>query len=499
MTTAREKHRIASRIDRINSKTDAARESIRAATGDSFANVASRLGYGAGSQQDSARYKIDFISRNWYQLEAAYRSNWVCGMAVDVVAEDMTRAGIEFQSDNLTPEDAAIIHSEFETLRIWNELGNVVRWGRLYGGAIGVLLIEGQRMETPLIIDRVGEGQFKGIVALDRWQVQPSLNDLVTDLGPDLGMPKFYQVNAGAKTLVNEKIHYSRVIRMVGLELPWRQMMAENMWGQSVLERLWDRLVNFDSATAGAGQLIYKAHLRTMKVKGFRELVATGGKLFEAFIEQMKLIRQFQGIEGMTVVDGNDEFDTHQYTFAGLADMLLQFGQQLSGALQIPLVRLFGQSPAGMNSTGESDLRTYYDGIATQQDQKLRPGVGRIAALISLSKLKKPLPPGFAFSFAPLWQMTDTDKATVAKTTTEAVMAAEASGIISPATAAKELRQVSRATGVFSHITDDDINQLDAEPPSPDDVAPEDEPKKKPTTDGIRSKITRLLTRSRKG
>lgn len=468
--------RVADQRSSIQAGTDQARAAIRTATGDSFANVASRLGYGAGSQQDGSRYQLDFISRNPYNLEAAYRSNWLCGMVVDVVAEDMTRAGIQFLSDELKPEDGEKIQKTLERLRIWGEMANATKWGRLYGGGILVFLVDGQDMSTPLRLDTVGQDQFKGVLALDRWQINPSLHDLVTNFGPDLGKPKYYDVNPSAKALIGERIHYSRCVRIDGLELPFRQQLAENGWGQSVLERLWDRVIAFDSTTAGAAQLVYKAHLRTMKVKGFRELIAAGGKMYDAFIEQMKLVRTMQSNEGLTVLDGSDEFETHAYTFAGLDDLLLQFGQQLSGATQIPLVRLFGQSPAGLNSTGESDLRTYYDNIAKEQDQKLRSGVGRILELVARSELGQELPDGFAFEFVPLWQLTAEQKATVAKTKTDAIVAAENCGLISPATAAKELRQQSRETGVFTHISDDEIAQLENEPPAPGDVDLEAEP-----------------------
>jgi len=460
--------RVVDRQATIQAGTAAARKTL-----DSFQNVASRLGYGAGSQQDGSGFAVDFISRNPYNLEAAYRSNWLCGMVVDIVAEDMTRAGIQFLSDDLELEHGEAIQKALERMRIWGELCNATKWGRLYGGGIAVLLIDGQRLDTQLNLDTVREGQFKGIVALDRWQVNPSLFDLVTAYGPDLGQPKYYDVTPAAKALIGERVHYTRCIRIDGLELPFRQKLAENGWGQSVLERLWDRVVAFDSTTAGAAQLVYKAHLRTMKVKKFRELVATGGKMYEAFIEQMKLIRTMQSNEGLTILDGDDEFETHSYTFAGLDNLLLQFGQQLSGATQIPMVRLFGQSPAGLNSTGESDLRTYYDNNAKEQDQKLRPGLGRILELVSRSELGMPLPDGFAFEFVPLWQLTPEQKANVAKTTTDAIVAAEGSALITPQTAAKELRQLSRLTGVFTHISDEEIDALEDEPPAPGDVEPE--------------------------
>ena len=55
--------------------------------------------------------------------------------------------------------------------------------------------------------------------------------------------------------------------------------------GMSVVERIWDRLTAFDSATVGAAQLVYKAHLRTYSVEKLRELIALGGPAFEALLK----------------------------------------------------------------------------------------------------------------------------------------------------------------------------------------------------------------------
>ena len=128
-----------------------------------------------------------------------------------------------------------------------------------------------------------------------------------------------------------------------------------------------------------------------------------------------------QNNEGMTVLDGDDEFEVSQYSFSGLDSVLLQFAQQLSGALQIPLVRLFGQSPAGLNSTGESDIRNYYDGIQAQQEAKLRRPFTSLLQILCRSVLGKALPEGSSFEFTSLWQLSDAEKATISKTVTDAV------------------------------------------------------------------------------
>lgn len=435
-------------------------------TADSFQNFAARVGLGAGSQHDQSTYSANYLSRNRLLVESMYRSSWVVGQVVDVVADDMTREGINMRGLQ-SPEDAEEINQELDRLQVWDKLNKTIKWSRLYGGAIAVMMIDGQNVSTPLNINTVAKDQFKGLIVLDRWMVVPSLEDLVTEYGPYYGMPRYYDVITDSVGLCNQKIHYSRVIRMDGVELPYWQAIAENLWGQSVIERLEDRLTIFDSATLGAGQLVYKAHLRTYKVKGLREIIAKGGRLYDALVKQIQQIRQWQSNEGMTLMDAEDTFETHQYSFTGLDNLLMQFGQQIAGATGIPLVRLFGQSPAGFSATGESDLSNYYDNINQQQEGRMRTPLQTLLAVVSLSKLGKALPDSFKFDFASLWQIDEKVKAEVANTVAQAVTTVEESGLISRKTALKELRQSSEVTGIFSHITDEEIEAADDDPPPP--------------------------------
>jgi len=260
-------------------------------TADSFQNFAARVGLGAGSQHDQSTYGFNYLSRNRTLLESMYRSSWVVGQAVDVVADDMTREGINMQGLS-GPEETEELNQVLDNLQVWDKLNETIKWSRLYGGAIAVMMIDGQNVSTPLNSKTVAKGQFKGLLVLDRWMVQPDLQDLVTDYGPDYGMPKFYDVVTDSVGLVNQRIHYSRVLRLDGVKLPYWQSIAENLWGQSVIERLEDRLTLFDSATLGAGQLVYKAHLRTYKVKGLRKIIAMGGSAYNALVKQIQQIRR---------------------------------------------------------------------------------------------------------------------------------------------------------------------------------------------------------------
>lgn len=436
----------------------------KTATLDSFVNFAQGLGVGADNPLTTSNYGFNPITRNRVMLEWIHRGSWIGGMAVDVVGDDMTRAGVEPISSIPPQADQLLDHTAI-VYKVWEQINATIKWSRLYGGAICVALIDGQDPRTPLNLNAVGLNQFKGLLTLDRWMVEPTLEDLVTEMGPNMGMPRYYRVQPNAPALRGQVIHYSRVmLRCVGIELPYQQQLTENLWGISVLERLYDRMIAFDSATTGAAQLVYKAYLRTLKVDGLRDLVSVGGTPLKGLYAYVDMMRRFQGIEGITMLDMKDEFEIQQSSglFGGLADLLLQFGQQLSGALQIPLVRLFGQSPAGLNSTGESDLRMYYDGINQRQNKDLRTGITNIYTLIGRSKGIH-LPPNFLVEFSPLWQLKDTEKAEVAGKVVEAVDKAKAGGMISEQTAMKELSSSSRTTGIFANITPEDIAKANAE------------------------------------
>jgi len=434
--------------------------------GDSFQNFLARIGIGAGSANDASTYGFNPVTRNRVLMERMYRGSWVAGISVDARAEDMTREGVEIRSDD-KPDAIEAIAKEAERLQIWDALCDALKWSRLYGGAVGLMLIEGQQLNTPLRMETVSAGQFRGIKALDRWVVQPNLQDLITEYGPHLGLPKFYRIVDNTIGLPLMDVHHSRLMRLEGVKLPHYQRIAENLWGQSICERLWDRLIAFDSTTAGAAQLVYKAHLRTVKIKGLRDIVATGGKVLDGLLAQINMMRLMQTNEGLTVLDLEDDFDAKQYTFSGLSDVLLQFGQQLAGATQIPLVRFFGQSPAGLNSTGDSDWRNYYDSIRAEQESRLRPGIETVYRLLYRSVHGREVPESYGLHFRPLWQMTEPERATVTNTMTAAVVAPFTAQIIDRGTALRELRKISEVTGAFSSITDQQINEAESEGPPP--------------------------------
>ncbi|CDH33178.1 DUF1073 domain-containing protein [Xenorhabdus bovienii] len=432
-------------------------------TADSYENMMARVGMNTPNQHSASTYRPNWTSRNRMLIENAYRSSWIIGAAVDSVADDMTRKGIRITSE-IDPKARGVLESLFDEMELWENLNNIIKWSRLYGGALGLILIEGQAPFTPLRPETIGKGRFKGLLPLDRWQIQPDLNRRIKVIGKDLGKPEFYNITNTGRGIPTWKIHHSRLIRFDGVTLPYQQAQTENEWGMSIVERIFDRLTAFDSATTGAAQLVYKAHLRTYSIDKLREIIALGGAKLDALLKHMDMIRQFQSNEGMTLMDKNDVFETHTYSFSGLDKVLAQFAEQISGAVGIPLVRLFGQSPQGF-STGDSDLANYYDNIGTQQERRLRQPIRRLLDVMHRSEFGQELPEDFTFEFNPLWQMSDLDRSTIAMNTVNALNGALDGGMMNLKAAMNDLREMADVTGIGSSISDEDINNAEDEAP----------------------------------
>ncbi|WP_210508155.1 anti-CBASS protein Acb1 family protein, partial [Pantoea ananatis] len=158
-------------------------------------NPQARLGTNTDNLQSGGTYIANYTTRNRNLLEMAYRSSFLVGAAVDAIADDMTRKGISIVS-RMKPGERGQLDNLWDEAAIWDELNNGLKWSRLYGGAIVVAMIDGQDMSTPLNIDTIGKGQFKGLLSIDRWSLTPSYNDLVTDYGPDFGKPKYFNVGS---------------------------------------------------------------------------------------------------------------------------------------------------------------------------------------------------------------------------------------------------------------------------------------------------------------
>lgn len=441
---------------------------IRSRALDAFSNVLARLGAGTPNLLEGTEYSLQRMSRDFNTLNALYRESWIVRRIIDVIPADMLKNWITITS-GLDPDVEKRLSLTLRRTQLIDKLKRGMQWGRLYGGALGVMLVkhQGYDLSQALQLDWIMPGDFAGLLIFDRWNgVNPS-SELIEDISdPDYGYPKYYTVTdpAGGGSV---KIHHSRVIRFTGNTLPLWEEIAEMQWGASVVESIFDELRKRDNVSWNIAQLTFMANIRVLKMQDLGQLLAATDNESQAeLLRTLEAQNMLLNNMGMQVMDAADGLETHQYTFGGLADCYQQFIMDISGAAEIPVTRLFGRSPSGLNATGESDLQNYYDMIAEKQESYLRPILNKVLPPFIISTLGS-LPDDFDFEFDPVAEPTDKERADLAKCGTDNVVAAYNAGLISQRTALKELKQQSERTGVWTNITDEDIERASdsVEPP----------------------------------
>ena len=182
---------------------------------DGFANVTARLGYSAsaGNSMSDGFFEFNDYTKNRIQLEAGYRSNWLCASLVDCIASDMTRAGLEFIGE-IDPKEITDLQTFWQRTGIMDDLTDAIRWGRLYGGSILHIMCKNVDYSKPLDITKIKQNDFIGIHVYDRWELLPDLTNLIQE-GRDIGLPEFYTI-----TTLNIRVHHTHVIRFIGDKLP---------------------------------------------------------------------------------------------------------------------------------------------------------------------------------------------------------------------------------------------------------------------------------------
>ena len=432
-------------------------------TNDAFSNPLARLGYGTPNLMEYTEYYKTNFTAEYNTLTALYRENWIVKRIVDVVAEDMTKNWYSIKSQ-ISPENKKRIARLEAKTAVRAKVLEGLKWGRLYGGAAAVIVIEGQEdmLDQPLNYDLIMPGSFKGLIIVDRWSgISPSAELVENISDPDFGLPKYYTV-ADESFGFGVRVHHSRIIRFIGRPLPNIEEQAEQYWGTSELEHVYSELKKYDNTSYNIAALVFSANLKVYQMDGFDQLGTLNPQALNDLYGVLSLMNWMRSSQGMQIIGPKDVFSTHQYSFSGLSDIYEMFMLDISGAAAIPVTKLFGRSPAGMNATGESDMANYYDSIEEQQEATLRPMLDRLLPIMCISELGA-IPDDLEFEFEPVRRPSEEEKKNILTQTTTAIVSTFQAGIISQQIALKELRESSRATGMWNSISDEDIEKADAD------------------------------------
>ena len=431
---------------------------------DGYSNAASFLGDDSVLLSSGTFVRSGLTSQTEL-LTTTYRVSWLAKRIIDMPSEDMTRAWYSL-STGLPQEALNDFHRLEARHSVKQEITNAIRWGRLYGGAIAVMVIRGEedKLDQPLDMDMLLPECFQGLLVLDRAQgIEPSL-ELVTDLDdPDFGLPMYYTVDLEMDRIRTVKIHHSRVLRFIGRELPYNETIRESYWGASELEHIWEELQKRSAASANIAQLIFQANITTLKMGDLGEHVAFGDEhmrssLMQALANENRLRTSY----GLQVMSADDSLENHSYSFSGLSDIYEAFMMDMAGAAEIPATKLFGRSPQGFNATGEADLRNYYDMIAQMQERHLRPALEKLLPVMAVSCWGY-VPDDLEIVFEPVMTTSPAERAELVSKLSSDVIQAFQCGLLTREEALEELKSRGEELGVYAKLSVDELKARGSE------------------------------------
>ena len=436
---------------------------------DDLVNTLTGMGSTAKDKRLSVTYAADTLTQD--QLEEWYRGNDLAASVVEVPVEEMFRRGFDlFLGDDEARQKTAMdVMSMLDERGFLDRLQEGFNFKRAYGGA-GILLgaDDGQALEQPLNESAIRS--FEWMSTLTPAELRPILwNDDVTS--PRYGEVELYELIAqrtqGQLVAINQKrpqVHHSRIIRLDGIRVSRRQRRsADGMgWGDSVLVRCYSVIRDYTAGWQGAATMLQHFAQSWMKLKGLSELLEEEDSS-RALISRATAISMARNIANTVIMDAEEEMGVISTPLSGYPEMMQQFAIRLAAAARIPVTLLMGQSPAGLNATGESDVRNFYAHIARLQQKELRPALNRVLQLLFLSADGPKAgvePNSWEVRFKPLWELTELQRAELMGKVAAADAAYIASGVLMPEEVA-----VSRfGTGEFSLSTTIDTRAREGRP-----------------------------------
>lgn len=391
---------------------------VRPYHNDGYVNLLNKYGT-SHDNSEAYRYEREPLVPDM-QLTSLYEGNGLFSKIIDTPAEEALKHGYELNLNN--DELDVFVEDALDELEWEDKAATAIKWARLYGGAIIVMLInDGHGLEEP--VDWKHIKSIDELRVFERAVVQPDYASLyMQDYGgrgkahrtSRFGEPEFYYVNSMYGSF---KVHESRCLVFKNGVLPEQiSNSTYQMWGMPEYIRIKRALRETTTAHSDSVRLLERSVQAIYKMKNLSQLLATDDGE-EQVLRRLDIIDMAKGILNSIAIDSEGEdYDFKTFQFSGVKDVIDSTCNMLSALTNIPQTILFGRSPSGMNATGESDLENYYNYVERIQKLMLKKNLRYLLDIIfRAGVVSKELDeePDYKLEFKPLWSLSESEQASI--------------------------------------------------------------------------------------
>lgn len=378
------------------------------------------------------------------QLEAVYQ-HWLAKRIVNRPASDMLRAGWFFEG--IQDNDLLKLKEACKAFNLDEVLLSSLVLSRLYGVCYVLLgTVDGGSLDQPFDLKKLGVGRLEFFTVLKKKYIEADTSKYLSpkEAGGLLKQPEFYKLKLDGKS--TQRIHHTRLYKFGHADVVNEEPV-------SILQEVYEDLLDHAAVKKASASLVHESKIDVIRTPGLVDKIKAD---MQAVAERFLSVGLLKGLNGMIVLDAEEEYDSKSYSFGGLPDLMREFSIQAAGAADMPYTILFGQSPAGMNATGEHDTRNYYDSIATKQTWSLKPFMMKLLRVIVQTTFGRQIP-SLDVVFNPLWQLDAKVRSEVEKSNAERDAKYLEMGVITEPQIARQLV----IDEVYSVIDEKYIKQLE--------------------------------------
>lgn len=385
-------------------------------------------------------FNKNYLAR-WQEYARLYATSWEVKKIIDIPIDDAFR--VEKEVVGIEDEIKQVINSGYEKFEVISRLKRALKQERLFGGSVILpILRTDEDLSLPLDLSTVEQGDLLGFNVIDVTRLaRVDFDNDPFKAGYDRceGLQINGQMVAYNRMLVfdgDPLIGYANSNVLTGY-----QGYNPCGFGESKITTLYDLLIHSTGTQQAAYHLVNMSSVLLMSVENLRSLIATGSPAVAKMQEIVEQVNMYRG----AVLDGKDaKIEQHSASFGSVPELVLTFCQLLSAASDIPATRFLGQAPGGLNATGESDTRNYYDMIDAIRNKKIKDAENRIIDLIGASTFGysrwKELSQTLEIKYPSLWSLQVQEQATVDSTYATALTSLYQAGVISAEDAVRELQ-----------------------------------------------------------
>lgn len=440
--------------------------SFRGGYGPTVSNIINNITGLGGPADRSTGLQFQDIFLSAPRLETIYRVSWAAAKAIDAPVDDMWTPGRIWTGRNEAAIEAMRM-AEAE-LDVHQQLTGAMKAGQLFGTALLIIVERNRGLEEPLDLEAIEPGGIANLLVTSRFNA--GIRSWVIDVHmPRYGRPYLYDYSPRVSHSPRYLVHHSRVLRFDGIAATETEgwQTQERDWGFSRLTRAINQIAREESAQVSANQLLDEASIQVVKMHGIKQAIRGRPDMDDPTLAELgEAANLNKSLFRIMFVDGEDDTARLTVNFSGIPDLLEKKQKRLAAIFDIPVTRFLGESPRGLNATGESDARNYATRLESQRE-RYQSRSGRILDMAVARHAGLPEPP--ESDWLPILQIAPEVRAEVAAKQVQAIEKIYLAGLLTEEEARGRLSYVE---DWFGELPIDALDFLRDDPPEGDGDGP---------------------------